>query len=87
MPTYHNVMEELVQGEYDRISDSLSCCKCENCRNDIIAYALNLLPPKYVVTRKGAVYSKTYILRSQHLTDILAALAKAAKVVGENPRH
>ena len=87
MPNYHNVMEELVQGEYDRINASLNCCKYENCRNDIIAYALNLLPSKYVVTRKGEVYSKTYILRSQHLTDILAALTKAAKVVGENPRH
>ena len=62
-------------------------CTCEACRNDIIAYALNQLPPKYVATRKGEVYSKTFILRNQHYADIMAALAKGAKVVSDHPRH
>ena len=65
----------------------MDCCTCDDCRNDMIAYALNQLPPKYVATRKGEVYSKTFILRNQHRTDIMAALTKAAKIVKENPRH
>lgn len=87
MPQYKNVMENIVEDVYSRAAASLGCCTCEKCRCDIIAYALNLLPPKYVVTDKGEVYSKTFILRNQHRTDIMAALAKAAAVVRENPRH
>ena len=37
--------------------------------------------------RKGEVYSKTFILRNQHYADIMAALAKGAKVVSDHPRH
>lgn len=87
MPEYKNVMEDLIEEEFDGLKPSLDCCTCDDCRNDMIAYALNQLPPKYVATRKGEVYSKTFILRNQHRTDIMAALTKAAKVVKENPRH
>lgn len=87
MSSYRNVMETIVEEEYSKVASSLGCCRCDVCRNDIIAYALNQLPAKYVATREGEVYSKTYILRSQHMTDIIAALTKAAKVVNEHPRH
>lgn len=87
MPDYKNIMEELVVEEYERALPTLKCCTCENCRADVIAYALNQLPPKYVATRKGEVYSKTFILRNQHYADVLSALSKAAKVVADSPRH
>ena len=87
MPQYKNVMEEIVEDEYSRAAASLGCCTCEKCRCDIIAYALNFLPPKYVATDTGSVYSKTFMLRSQYRTDIMAALAKAAAVVRAAPRH
>ena len=87
MAEYKNIMENLVEEEFDRAQGSLNCCTCEACRNDIMAYALNQLPPKYVATRKGEVYSKTFILRNQHYADIMAALAKGAKVVSDHPRH
>lgn len=87
MSEYRNIMESLVEEEFERAAATLGCCTCEACRNDIIAYALNQLPPKYVATRKGEVYSKTFILRNQHRTDIMAALTKAASVVKANPRH
>lgn len=87
MSEYRNIMEALVEEEFDRAVGSLDCCHCEACRNDIIAYALNQLPPKYVATHRGEVYSKTFILRNQHYADIMAALAKGAKLVKDNPRH
>lgn len=87
MSQYKNIMEYLVEEEYSRAASSLGCCTCEKCRSDIIAYALNQLPPKYVATEKGEVYSKTFILRNQHRTDIMAALAKASALVREQPRH
>ena len=87
MAEYRNVMESLVESEYSRVAENLGCCTCDLCRADIIAFALNQLPSKYVATQQGEVYSKTFILRNQHFTDIMAALAKAAKVVAEKPRH
>ena len=84
---YRNIMESLVEMEYESIKDSLDCCTCPVCHNDIVAYALNLLPTKYVATRTGEVYSKSYILRIQHRADITSALVKAAAVIKENPRH
>ena len=87
MSEYRNIMESLVEEEFERAAATLGCCTCEACRNDIIAYALNQLPPKYVATRKGEVYSKTFILRNQHYADIMAALAKGAKVFSDHPRH
>ena len=87
MSEYKNIMESLVEEEFERAAATLGCCTCEACRNDIIAYALNQLPPKYVATRKGEVYSKTFILRNQHYADIMAALAKGAKVASDHPRH
>lgn len=87
MPEYHNIMEDLVVDEYNRTAGTLKSCTCDNCRADTIAYALNQLPTKYVATRKGEVYSKTYILRNQHYADVVAALTKATKVVQNNPRH
>ena len=86
-PMYKNVMEYLVEEEYSKVCGSLGCCTCPDCHNDIVAYALNQLPSKYVATRKGEVYSKTFMLRNQHRTDIMAALAKAASLVKEHPRH
>ena len=62
MAEYKNIMENLVEDEFERAKGSLNCCTCEACRNDIIAYALNQLPPKYVATRKGEVYSRALIL-------------------------
>lgn len=87
MTEYRNIMEMLVEEEFDRAKHSLDCCTCDECRNDIIAFALNQLPPKYVVTKKGEIYSKTYILRNQHYADIMAALAKGANLVRDKPRH
>ena len=87
MAQYHNIMEDLVEEEYTKAARTLGCCTCDRCRSDIIAYALNLMPPKYVATQKGEVYSKTFILRNQHYADVLAALSKAASVVKEHPRH
>ena len=84
---YKNVMEDLVEFRFDEIQSTLDCCTCEHCRNDIIAYALNLLPQKYVVSDKGAVYSNITMVCAQHSSDIIAALTKGAQIVKKSPRH
>ena len=53
----------------------------------MIALALNELPTKYVVTQKGEVYARIDELSIEKEAEILTALAKAAKIVKEKPRH
>ena len=66
---------------------SKKLCSCELCKLDIKAIALNGLPQKYVVTRKGELYAKVSSLQNQFEVDIIAAITKAAVIVGKNPRH
>lgn len=85
--TIKNYMEDCVWDVLDTIITRLNVCTCDVCRKDMTAITLNSLPPKYVVTRKGEFYAKLNALQQQFEVDIIASLTKAAKMVGENPRH
>jgi competence protein ComFB len=82
-----NLMETLVEMKLDETIDKFDCCKCEQCRTDIASYALNRLPPKYVATYEGSVYSKLDTLSLQYETDMLTALLQGAQIVKNHPRH
>ncbi len=71
----------------DEILEFKDSCGCERCRSDVKALALNNLPPKYVVTDKGYVYTKVNELATQFRTDITVAITNAMKVVSKKPRH
>ena len=43
-----NLMEELVISRLDSTLDRFNCCKCDKCKKDIAALALNRLKPRYV---------------------------------------
>lgn len=82
-----NYMEDLVQDRMPKVLGQLEICQCERCLKDILANVLNKLPPKYVVTRKGQLYTKINTLQHQFDVDIISAIARAAEVVSANPRH
>lgn len=85
----HNLMEIEVRHNLNHIIKTTSSidCQCEQCKLDIIAIALNSLPPKYIVTEKGLLYSRVANLNQQFDTDIIASLTKAINLVNKNPRH
>ncbi len=58
----------------------------EKVKMDILAFALNHLPPRYVVTEKGHLYTRVDELKQQFRTDIVVELSKAISVVQANPR-
>ncbi|WPX08020.1 late competence development ComFB family protein [Anaerocellum danielii] len=87
MYTIKNMMEELVQKYYEKIIDELNVCRCEKCKADVIALALNRLPPRYCVTEEGKIYVKLKELEIQYEVDIVAALAVAAYIVKNNMKH
>lgn len=62
-------------------------CKCERCQADIIAFALNRLPPRYFVSLKGEVMTH---FESQMVPDrarILSEVVSAAQIISAYPSH
>lgn len=83
-----NSMEAVVREFLDELLEKYpNVCKCEKCKLDITAFALNRLPPKYTTTNLGQVYTKSSILDSQYRADIISAVALGIKSVKNNPRH
>lgn len=82
-----NFMENAVDELIDNVLNTLDVCKCERCRLDIKALALNNLPPRYVVTEKGELYTKTSELMQQFEVDIIKAITMAALYVNKNKHH
>ena len=86
-----NYMEDLVQRTLKVILKNIpgadNMCTCDQCKLDISAIALNALPPKYIVTSRGELYTKTSALQHQFDVDIITAITRAATIVGRNPRH
>lgn len=87
MGSYKNLMETILEELYDQIERTLDCCHCPDCRRDVLCYALNRVPPKYVVTRQGELFTKLSNATNQKDTDLVAALAMGAKMVKDHPRH
>ena len=66
-------MEDVVIGQLEKIlkSKKHNVCECDRCRADIVAYTLNNLPSKYVVTRWGHLYTKLDQLAVQFKADVI----------------
>jgi len=83
-----NYMEDAV---HDALAEMLvkhtEICKCSRCKLDIMAYALNHLPPKYVVTDRGHTYTRVAEMAQQFNADLVVAISKGVKHVAKNPRH
>lgn len=83
-----NYMENLVwQYLDDVLAGHSDVCPCEHCRYDIVALALNFLPPRYVVTAKGGTWAKIKQLDQQFYVDIVSALTNAITIVKAKPHH
>ena len=87
MKKYVNMMENIVEETLDGLADVLDCCLCEQCRNDIVACALNNLPTRYVVTQSGGLISKAENMRTQHSADVRTSIIRAVQIIREHPRH
>lgn len=82
-----NVVEEITAAMLTDVMDRFGLCKCEKCKADVMAIALNDLTPKYVGTYRGQLFVKLAGYEKQYSTDVLSALTKACIHVKSNPRH
>ena len=83
-----NIIEGIVWENIDSvIAKKAGCCKCDRCRADIAALALNNLKPRYTVSHVGSVISRSEFINQSAVANILVALTRAVEVVCANPRH
>ena len=84
---YRNVMELLVETKVNDLWKTQSGCLCDQCREDVIAFTLNHLPPQYVASHTGELFTKVKHLETKHDFEITKQVAIALKIIGESPRH
>jgi competence protein ComFB len=84
---FSNILEEVVKARTVKLIEGIDMCRCERCRFDACAIALNALAPKYVTTNKGALLSQAGYINLEHRTEIDVQVIKALMLVKENPRH
>ena len=77
-----NILLEEVLNNYGNI------CKCQKCRLDIKALALNALTTKYIVSEIGEIYTKALNeVDKQEQINVVMAITKAIEKVSNNPKH
>lgn len=83
-----NYMEEAATYELEKLlKDTPDVCKCQKCKLDMLAWALNRLPPKYIVSEKGRIYTKLNEQTVQFQVDVIRELTKAILCISKKPQH
>jgi len=81
-------MEHLVEETVENyLKDKEDICKCLRCKMDIKAYALNKLPPHYIVSDRGYLHWEMDEMRTQFNVDVLKAVVEGVEKVSKNKRH
>lgn len=82
-----NVTEQLVSRAFPELLPSVpELCRCDVCREDVIVYALNRLPPHYTSTLRGEVVSKLELEAGQGSIDVTVVLLEGMRRVADAPR-
>ncbi|MGX8709577.1 late competence development ComFB family protein [Clostridium sp. KNHs216] len=79
-----NTMESIVLEKLESALARFQCCKCDRCKKDIVAMALNKLPPKYMVLQEG---QPTPDIDPQTNAQVVTAVIQAILAVRAHPRH
>lgn len=85
--TCENIMQLLVEEKADQYMTLFGLCRCSRCRNDVLALALNQLPPKYVVMPVRELTPRLSIYEGRFNSAVTAQILRACKEVLEHPRH
>ena len=86
-PGYINVMQVLVEEKAPKYVEMFGLCTCKRCMEDVKAFTLNHLPPKYVVLEPNDRVPRLTVYEGKFSSDITAQLLQACKVVMQTPHH
>lgn len=84
VPVLRNLMEQLVSERLDDAFTKFNCCRCDRCRQDVAALALNQLPPRYMVATADRLEQK---VQQAQVAEVNRAIVRAILYVRANPRH
>jgi competence protein ComFB len=89
MKVLKNYMEILVFQVINEVlgNSDQEICKCEDCRLDIAAMALNNLSPRYFASEKGEIFSKLSLSHLAAKTEVITQVTKAIMHIAHRPRH
>lgn len=83
----HNLVEARVLSMYDElVSQVPGFCGCEICRGDVLVYALNRLPARYVATLEGKVMTELNLDSGQSRVNLEVMLMEGFRRVSMAPR-
>ena len=83
-----NLVEEHVMEAYAQLQPRFpDFCGCDVCRTDVLVYALNRLPARYVAGREGSVVTELNLDKDQSRAAIDVAVLDGFRKVGLAPRH
>ena len=89
----HNLMEDLViqnvDAMYEQVKEAKAAwlsCDCENCRLDTVSYVLNRVPPKYIVSGRGATHAAETLNNKQLMADVNALILEGMRTVSSTKR-
>ena len=82
-----NCMEISVKECLDKLLEDSEGWKCEKCRNDMMAIALNNLKPYYVTTQFGEIMTKIKNMEQQNEANVVIEVTKAINKVHKSPKH
>lgn len=83
-----NVTQTVVESMVDEVIREEEMCTCPRCRLDVMAIALNALPPQYAVSEEGKTYQRFRLQDvPQSRIIVYQAILKAAQTVKQRPRH
>ncbi len=82
----YNITEKLVLSKLEATLKKMNCCRCDRCKEDIVAIALNNLKPMYMVASRRDIEIKIHSMKDMG-SEITTEVIKAALTVRKNPRH
>ncbi len=85
-----NVIEDVVRQTYAELlaRHSDDFCSCQQCRDDVVALALNHLRSRYVVgTPLGSAVTRVLLTQDSERAEVVVAVYGAMRKVGANPHR
>lgn len=88
MYTIRNVSKEILWTAIEKmqVSGELKC-SCDKCLADILAHALNHMPPIYATHDMTIGIALARVQQRQFMTDVIIAVSQAAQEVSAHPNH
>lgn len=84
---FKNRVEEHVREAYRRLTTHFpSVCHCPVCQADVLVYALNRLPAKYVASTEGHVVTELNLDTDQMRATIDVTMIEGIRKVASAPR-